>query len=613
MMKKTAYLYNRISTRHQTDGHGLSRQEQSSRDFLKNFADEYEIEESINEIASAFKGHNVTVGKTIDQSGGLEQFIQMAEAKQLKGQAEGLTPLLAIEAPDRLTRMAPRKGQQLFDRLFDAGVDVALVRYGKIIYHDDDDDFGGSILITIGLHLAHQESKQKALRIGNAKDKNQRAALDSGRLFTSGVPAWLNVVGKGDNKKAVLNDDRVLIIKEIFEKYINGWGVAKITNEFNRRNEQNWTRGKQWIQTYIHNIIKGRTVLGEYAPNKVDKNPDSGLKRGVNISLGEVRKDYYPAAINEATWEKARLIRESKPTFRTSKVVAGNNTGTGYNNLFTQGFAVCGNCGRNMNYSDKGNSKTYLICPTHKGKNESCSTINIPYKKFEKIILATTSSHINYDAILNGKMFDGQKAELRIQSNKINDKVNKLKNIIIKGNEAIDMGLVSPTVINRINKAEIDKDELMDELSEINRKLVQMNDSSESSSSIGETIVNLIGYEPVSVPMVMSTKDYREIPNYVYTNMVKDGAMASSQLTQSVNGFDDITDMDKRELLRTKLHRYLRTIFEKIEIKHDGKKNWIVTYYFKACDTKYTFKIPKTTRNSNCTFELESGFLMNLA
>ena len=209
-------------------------------------------------------------------------------------------------------------------------------------------------------------------------------------------------------------------------------------------------------------------------------------------------------------------------------------------------------------------------------------------------------------------MFGGQKAELKIQSNKINDKIKELKNIIIKGNEAIDMGLVSPTVIDRINKAEVDKTKLMDELSEINNKLRQMNDSSESSSNIGKTIINLIGYEPVSVPMVISTKDYREIPNYVYTNMMKDGAMASSKLTQSVNGFDDITDMNERELLRTKLHRYLRTIFEKIEIKHDGKKNWIITYYFKAGDTKYTFKIPKTTRNSNCTFELESGILMNL-
>jgi hypothetical protein len=80
----------------------------------------------------------------------------------------------------------------------------------------------------------------------------------------------------------------------MFSLAIQGYGLGLIARELTRDEVPTWGNGsKGWTKNYVHKILTGRVVLGEYQP--ISK----GKKDGEPIA------DYYPAVVDESTWDQA--------------------------------------------------------------------------------------------------------------------------------------------------------------------------------------------------------------------------------------------------------------------------------------------------------------------
>jgi hypothetical protein len=119
--------------------------------------------------------------------------------------------------------------------------------------------------------------------------------------MTRKLPAWV----EARSGKPALVPDRARIVRRMFELAVKGYGLSLIVRELTRDGVPVWGRSKNgWSKAYVHKIVAGRAVLGEYQPVCHGK-PD-----------GDPIPDYYPAVIDESTWLQAQAAlqrRKDKP------------------------------------------------------------------------------------------------------------------------------------------------------------------------------------------------------------------------------------------------------------------------------------------------------------
>jgi len=161
----------------------------------------------------------------------------------------------------------------------------------------------------------HDESKTKSARMSAVWGERQRLARENGERVTTRLPAWLEVRGsrivKMPNGRAKVDGgtvhaipSRVKVVREIFRLANGGYGLALIVKRLTEAGVEPWGRGGAWSKAYVYKIITGRAVLGEYQPKKDD------------ADNGEPIKNYFPAAVEEDTWDRAQTAlaqRKDKP------------------------------------------------------------------------------------------------------------------------------------------------------------------------------------------------------------------------------------------------------------------------------------------------------------
>ena len=135
-----------------------------------------------------------------------------------------------------------------------------------------------------------------------------------------------------------LNEERVAVVREIFDLTIAGYGTPAIAKMLNGRGEPVWSHLNQrsrngWTVGYLTKIVLNRAVLGEYHPMN---RPRSGAQTSKGIAV----LNHFPQAIDPVTFGKAAAARESR------KGTSGAWQIT-HNNLFS-GIAKCRSCGGRM-------------------------------------------------------------------------------------------------------------------------------------------------------------------------------------------------------------------------------------------------------------------------
>jgi hypothetical protein len=186
----------------------------------------------------------------------------------------------------------------------------------------------------------------------------------------SACPSWLEL--SEDRRSFVYLEDRAEIVRKIFELSIGGLGSYAITNFLEKQGIPPFGSSQKWDHTTIDSMLRNRAVLGEYQP----KSYAGGRSKG--IPTGPPVPDYYPAVIDEDTFQKAQAARQQN--LMTSRGRKGNDLA----NLFG-GLTTCAYCGSEVRFLSSHPYKS-LVCAKVLDEN-GCTKTAWSYQDFEANVL----------------------------------------------------------------------------------------------------------------------------------------------------------------------------------------------------------------------------------
>jgi hypothetical protein len=186
----------------------------------------------------------------------------------------------------------------------------------------------------------------------------------------SACPGWLKL--SEDRCSFIFLPDRAEIVRKIFELSIGGLGSYSIANHLDRQSIPAFGPSPSWDHTTIDYMLRNRATVGEHQP----KSYAGGSKKGVPV--GAPIPGYYPAVVDEATFQAAQLAR------RRNLAVGRGRKGHNITNIFT-GLTTCAYCASSVKFHSNGNSKS-LIC-TQVLNGTGCIRVAWSYRNFESSVL----------------------------------------------------------------------------------------------------------------------------------------------------------------------------------------------------------------------------------
>jgi len=377
-----AYPYIRVSTKAQDseESTGLKAQLQSIEKFIKdkefNLSDKY-----YSDTASGYYGANQK------DDAGLGKFLIDCENGTIKA-----GDMLCVHKLDRLCRLPPDDARELFKRIQDYGVKVAIVRWNLIIDKNENKiNLSSDLILTVGFHLAHMESQQKSERVKDAKQIQRDRAREGARTYTKNCPAWM--LPTVDKTAFEVDKQDQEIINRIFQLKVAGYGalktLGKLRDEFNKPT----IRGKDIQLNFVGKVIRKRTVLGEWQP----KTRTIIKGKRVERDSGEPIKGYYPQIISE------ELFNAAQGSFNNSSRGIASKA---FNNILV-GLIVCPECGSALTRrvsKVKNGTKAYLRCLGSVNKR-GCTQTGLGYIGISKAILNNLEM-IDFKEIFKGEQQD---------------------------------------------------------------------------------------------------------------------------------------------------------------------------------------------------------------
>jgi DNA invertase Pin-like site-specific DNA recombinase len=247
------------------------------------------------------RGRSAFHGRHRQQGGALKAFLAEVERGDIPRGS-----VLLLENLDRLSRENHWDSVPLLCSIVNAGITVVSLTPTEMTF-ERGSDLTALILALVEFGRAHGESASKSGRVAAVWSQKREAARANGSVMTRKLPTW---VQERDGKLSLI-PDRAKVVRRIFELAVRGYGIRLIIREL--EGVPTWSRSKVWRQGYVHSILTGRMVLGEFQPTSGGK-PD-----------GEPIADYYPAVVDESTWlqVQASLARRKDKPGPTGKAVAG--------------------------------------------------------------------------------------------------------------------------------------------------------------------------------------------------------------------------------------------------------------------------------------------------
>lgn len=364
------YSYIRFSNPKQALGDSQRRQLEMTKAFAKGKG--LLFDETLHMTDEGLSGYHGDHRK----KGVLGQFLHRVE--------NGAVPsgsFLVVENIDRLSREGVVATlREIIFKLWDHGITLQTLSPEEH-YEKGCDNEPKFIGLWLYMNRAYEESKNKSIRIREARKKARKLAREESKILTASCPAWLNVVRDDDGKPTAFKiiPEAEETIKKIFALKLKGVGKTAIAKTLNGNGvwkppANKRSKGNGWRESYIHKILQNRAVIGEYQPYQINS------KTGKRETAGEPIQKYFPQVIKDnvfyAVWEK---IKENKGK--------GGQNGK-VSNLFRH-LVKCAYCGGSMTFINKCNppkGKSYLVCDNGRRGN-GCIRYSIHYDECEKVIL----------------------------------------------------------------------------------------------------------------------------------------------------------------------------------------------------------------------------------
>ena len=312
-----AYVYARFSSMEQGKGTSLKRQLESARDFIKQHSDwDYPFTDPLAQQERDFtdQGKSAYAGVHREAGGALYELERKATAGHFRNGTA-----LVVENLDRLTRQGWEEALKILTTLTTNGMSVHTVHGGKKFNAFEKPDMGQVITVIVEAEADHRASDDKSKRVRKAWDAKIEAMQNGDKkAFSKHLPAWLEIDPK--TGESVANEHRAEIVREIYQRYVDGQGLPSIVRNINERGEESWARGSRkgngWNTAYLHKLLRNRAVLGEFAP-KSRKHSESAHHA---VSKGIVIPDYYPQIVSTDLFNKAQATKAQR------KAIGGKET-----------------------------------------------------------------------------------------------------------------------------------------------------------------------------------------------------------------------------------------------------------------------------------------------
>jgi len=254
---KMAISYVRWSTPQQLLGDSKRRQVEKTEKFCKenNLVLDKQL---IDSGLSAYSGKHRREGSA------LSSFLKELEARKIPKGA-----VLIVESLDRLTRENIPVAMELFLGIIRMGVDIVTLIDKQWYSQETIGEVQNLLVSIIALWRAHEDSRHKADRVGEAWNDKRNQAIASNVPMTAVCPGWLKLRKDGKGYEPI--PERAKKVRLIFWLTLRGWGSERIAKLFNRHKLPSWGVGKKaaqgWHVSYIKKILSNRAVLGEFLPH----------------------------------------------------------------------------------------------------------------------------------------------------------------------------------------------------------------------------------------------------------------------------------------------------------------------------------------------------------
>lgn len=184
------------------------------------------------------------------------------------------------------------------------------------------------------------------------------------------------------------------IVEKIFELYLQGNGLQKISNILDKKGieppSQYLSLKHQrttWSPKTIRSMLVNEVYIGNTVQNKSANVSYKVKKRKLKNENEYIRvENTHEAIISKDTFIKVQEILKSKKSLSTPK-----------HNELLKGLIFCHNCGRQLRicYRGKVNKIGYIDCSLARGKDKKCKTCNYNYHKFENKVLNNIKNIVN--------------------------------------------------------------------------------------------------------------------------------------------------------------------------------------------------------------------------
>ncbi|AHB70894.1 recombinase [Cronobacter malonaticus] len=462
-----AYIYSRVSSLQQVDAFGLDRQISTVLDFLENAKLPaelgYQLDPSNYEVLesdkglSGYKGHNFTKGS-------LGQFKRRVEAGEI---TEGC---LLIESVDRFSRKQGYDAIDEFTFLIKRNIDIVEVETGQIYSYKLDHKLSA---LSTSIERAHQESKRKARISKKSWNRRKEESLATGVALNNNTPDWLSL--SQDKKTYEIDAQKVQTITSIFEWYRDGYGVTEIVNRLN--SEGNRYNGRGWNTVTVYNKLRDRRLngylIGKYKtiPKKDSESTTDTEKRILeNIKIKKEANDnaqrIYPVVIDDELFTKIQSMMDRNVSSKKQR-----STTTKQRNLFN-GLTKCHECGSPMIVQSMSNGGQYLRCYRQRTKDEKCNSKMLRYFESEKVLLGHIKN-LNLDEIYSDRKHAQSLDVLKRQLSDVNEKIVLLNDKVKSASDEDELFAIMEFKRKRI----LEKDELNQKISSLENEseIVRLN------------------------------------------------------------------------------------------------------------------------------------------
>ena len=356
--KPLAYSYRRFSHAKQNEAGSLKRQKDIAVAYCEKHGLQLVDDEQytfLDRATSAFRGKN------LDDKAELRRFHDLVEAGSIpKGS------YLIVESLDRLSRQHPREALPRFLDLLNAGINVVSVNDDKEYKAGKVDELD-LIVSIMEMSRSHSESSNKSIRVGKAWRDKQQDARDERKPMGATRPAWLDPVYRAEDLKNpkrkpthyVVNEEKMQIVRDIFQWTIDGYGREAIAKRLNEAGVPAFRTKNGWGGSSVAQILKSPTVLGIYQPYS-----GKGKER---VKVGEPITGLYQPIIDEQTFYEAQQAT-------TDRFITGAKKQSRQYNVW-QKILKCTRCHAALNVYTKGAKQPpYLRCyEAGKGKCDARS------------------------------------------------------------------------------------------------------------------------------------------------------------------------------------------------------------------------------------------------